>query len=120
MKRIILLLALMVCNGIAAVVYAQKTVALVGADFSQVKAVPNPWRSDRHANLPLNLTNLPAGSTVKIFTISGHLVKTLTPAANSVSWDLTNNGGDKVASGVYFYVVTVGDQKGRGKLVVIK
>ena len=68
----------------------------------------------------MSFDHLPLGSAVKIFTVSGHHVKTLTPAIDSVTWDLTNSAGDKVASGIYLYVIKAGDEKTQGKVVVIK
>jgi hypothetical protein len=95
-------------------------VTMVNADFSAVRVFPNPWRSDQHQGRNVVLDHLPEGSNVKIFTVSGHLVKSLTPAANSVSWDLTNNKGEIVASGVYLYLIKAGDQTNKGKLILIK
>ena len=82
----------------------------------------NPWRSDRHAGTSVTFDGLPLGSTVKLFTVSGRHVKTLTPAVTSATWDLANDKGDKVASGIYVYLITVGNSgdKARGKVVVIK
>src|SRR5205807_5853847 len=82
---------------------AQANVTLVSADLSGVRVFPNPWRSDKHANKPITFDTLPLGSTVKIFTVSGHHVRTLSPQSSGLSpdkvtWDLTNDSGDKVAS----------------------
>ena len=109
---------------------ASANVTLVLADLSQVRVYPNPWRSDKPAHLShpwVTFDNMPLGATVKIFTASGREVKKMTPAVNSVQWDLANESGDKVASGVYLYLITVGDtgyggdgQKLRGKLAIIK
>jgi hypothetical protein len=39
----------------------------------------------------------------------------------SIPWDLTNDSGDKVASGVYLYVITDGQgDKVRGKVGILK
>jgi flagellar hook assembly protein FlgD len=38
----------------------------------------------------------------------------------SVSWDGKNERGDRIASGVYFYEVTIGDFRVAKKLVVLK
>jgi len=93
-------------------------------DLSNVRVYPNPWRSDKHSGLPVTFANLPAGSTVKIFTVSGHLVKTLGPgpsALGTLLWDLTTDSGDKAASGVYVFLVkdAQGD-KTHGKVALIK
>ena len=91
-----------------------KNITLVVSDFSLTRVYPSPWRADRNAGKPVTFDTLPIGSTIKIFTVSGHLVKTLTPAVDSVTWDLTNKSGDRVASGIYLYLITVGDSGGYG------
>ncbi len=106
---------------------ASAIITLVSADFSQTRVYPNPWRKDKHATLNVTFDRLPLGSTVKIFTVSGHFVNTLTPTVDTATWDLTNDQGDKVASGIYIYLITTGDsgssgngQRIRGKLGVIR
>ena len=85
-----------------------KTITLVNSDFSQVKVYPNPWRKDKHDGQPVTFANLPIGSTVKLFTVSGHKEsKFWMRRAEESAWDLTNESGDKVASGVYVYLITV-------------
>ena len=78
--------------------------------------------SAAHAqSLNPGVVNLPVNTTVKIFTVSGHQVKTLTTGGGSVAWDLSNESGDKAASGIYIYLITTGDgQKRKGKVAVIK
>jgi hypothetical protein len=92
------------------------------SNLSAVQVYPNPWRSDKHNGFPITFAQLPTGSTIKIFTASGHIVKTLSTQTSVLStWDLTNDSGDKVASGVYIYLIT--DSQGdkvRGKVAVIK
>jgi hypothetical protein len=100
---------------------AEKTVALVAGDLSSVRVYPNPWRVDKYSIPQVTFDRLPLGSIVKIFTLSGRFVKRLTAPAETALWDLTNDAGDTVASGLYIYVVT--DSKGnrtRGKLTLIK
>jgi len=103
------------------------TITLVTANLANVKVYPNPWRKDKHATKDVTFANLPIGSTVKLFTVSGHQVKSLSEVNGTVSWNLTNDSGDKVASGTYVYLITVGDtgyggnaQKLRGKVGIIK
>jgi len=92
-----------------------------GSTFA-VHVYPNPWRSDKHAAHPnITFAGLATGTTIKIFTVSGHEAKELRTDGPSLPWDLTNNSGDKVASGIYTYLITdsAGD-KVRGKVAVIK
>jgi len=89
--------------------------------LSAVQVYPNPWRSGKHKWKPVTFANLSANTSVKIFTVSGHLAKDLGTANGTVTWDLTNDSGDKVASGIYIYLIT--DSQGdkvRGKVAVIK
>ena len=100
---------------------ASATVALVSIDLSAVKVYPNPWRMDKHVGKPITFNNLSANSTVKIFTVSGHEVKSLSSSSALMTWDLTNNSGDHVASGIYMYLITdTQGNKTRGKLAIIK
>jgi len=82
---------------------------------------PNPWRSDKHAGKNITFDGLTTGTDIKIFTVSSHKVAELHSDGPSVLWDLSNDSGDKVASGVYLYVITdnAGD-KAKGKLAIIK
>jgi hypothetical protein len=115
-------------NGYTSSGVASKNISLVLADLSAVRVYPNPWRSDKHTGRPITFDQMTVGATVKIFTVSGHQVKKLDGSSGSVTWDLTNDSGDKVASGLYIYLVTVGDtgaygtggQKATGKLAIIK
>lgn len=90
-------------------------------DLSAIKVFPNPWRADQHSSEPVTFDHLTAQSTVKIFTVSGRWVKTLPPADSMVPWDLTNDAGAKVASGLYVYLITTPDgQKRHGQCAVIR
>jgi hypothetical protein len=82
---------------------------------------PNPWRSDKHTGKNITFDGLTIGTDIKIFTVSGHKVAELHTDGPSVQWTLTNDSGDKVASGIYLYVITdnAGD-KVRGKMAIIR
>jgi subtilisin family serine protease len=56
-----------------------------------------------------------------IYTVTGRRVADLLPRleGNTVSWDLTNSAGSRVAPGVYLVVLTVRGQTFREKLVVL-
>jgi hypothetical protein len=100
---------------------AQAQITLVAAGLSGVKVYPNPWRADKHATKNVTFANLPGNCSVKIFTASGHLVKDLDQASGTKTWDLTSDSGDKVASGMYVYLIKDGEgNKVRGKIGVIR
>ncbi|MCK6614980.1 MAG: hypothetical protein L6Q47_12140, partial [Ignavibacteriaceae bacterium] len=91
--------------------------------FNKVNVYPNPLfafnpqtsnNSLAYADDPfVTFTNLPEEVTIKIFTVSGTLVRTLTQAdkADGVAspfmrWDLQNENRLRVASGMYLAIVS--------------
>ena len=93
----------------------------VAANLSTVRAYPNPWRSDRHSGIPMTFDRLPLNTDVRIFTISGREVRKLSTNTGSVGWDLNNDSGQHIASGVYLYLATNSlGQQTSGKLAVIR
>ena len=94
---------------------------LVLQSLSNVYAYPNPW-DIRHDSDKRQMTfaNLPDGATVKLFTISGFLVKTLTASGGKAVWDLTNDSGQAAASGLYLYLASDPTTKVTGKVAIIK
>ena len=87
-----------------------------------INVFPNPWRVDRHAGAKITFNGLPSVSTIRLFTLSGHWIKSLQSASGAATWDLTNDAGEKVASGYYFYLITTSDarQTVKGKIGVIQ
>lgn len=82
---------------------------------------PNPWRSDRHTTPSIRFDPLPSGGNLRIFTISGHLVRDIPFSGSSATWDLTDKSGTRVASGIYLYlVVDPAGQTARGRLAIIR
>lgn len=106
------------------------------ADISNVKAVPNPYNGTSLYNLSqfdrrIKFVNLPGTATIKIFTVSGELVRTLEhndssdnnrrntdpfrqgdadPGFTSIEeWDLKTEQGNYVASGFYIAYIDAGD-----------
>jgi hypothetical protein len=94
----------------------------VDQPLDRVKAYPNPWRIDQHRDMLIHFVNLPAHSTIKLFSVSGHKVRTLIAEADgSAGWDRTNDSGQSVASGIYLF--SINDPAGNetsGKLAIIK
>ena len=99
---------------------------LMGAGLSRVRVVPNPYRT--HSRYELNnfnhvvrFINMPEQATVRIFTLSGQLIRTLrkTDATTSIlQWDLQTDNGLPVASGVYIYHVESPGGETVGRMVV--
>jgi len=101
---------------------AEASFFLTAADLSSVRVYPDPWRSDQDSAYPIKFDRMAPGSTVKIFTVSGHWVQTLTADGSGVAtWDRKNSGGELVQSGLYLFLVT--DPQGNkvhGKFAIIR
>ncbi|HVO33565.1 MAG TPA: T9SS type A sorting domain-containing protein [Elusimicrobiota bacterium] len=101
-------------------VQVSQAVAVKSA-FDNMRIYPNPWRADKHADVPVTFDRLPASAAIKLFTVSGRFVKSLeADGTGAATWDLTNDGGDHVASGLYLYTVSADGQETKGKLAVIR
>jgi kumamolisin len=95
--------------------------------LKNIYAYPNPWDTRKNsANRFITFangssSNLPDGATIKIYTLSGFLVKTLTVANGVAVWqNLTNDSGERVASGLYFYLASFQGSEIRGTIAIIK
>ncbi len=102
--------------------------ALAKSKLNMVRAVPNPYYA--HSRYELNqfnrvvrFTNLPERCTIRLFNLSGELVRTLEKTDGNTSildWDLLTENRLPVASGVYIYHVdSPGVGSTYGRLVVL-
>ena len=105
-------------------------------DLDKINVVPNPYIStDKwekrnvsqtgRGERRIDFTNLPANCTVRIYTITGSLVKTLykdsSPTNGSLSWNLVTEDGMDIAYGLYIYHVEApGVGEKIGKFAIIK
>ncbi len=72
--------------------------------------VPNPMHTD--TVFTYNLAQAPDQVTVKIYTVSGRLIRTIEDASarrgyNETDWDARDENSERLANGVYFYKVIV-------------
>lgn len=96
-------------------------------DVKSVVTCPNPMHDD--TNFTWNVSKS-GTAEIKIYTLSGKLVKTIREIEskvgyNQVPWDGKNNAGEEIASGIYIYVLKITDVDGntqviRDKLAVIE
>ncbi|MCX5785703.1 MAG: right-handed parallel beta-helix repeat-containing protein [Elusimicrobia bacterium] len=96
-------------------------------DLSRALAYPNPWRpgsGGAYDATVITFTNLTAEATIRIFTLSGDLVRKLDKVSaegNQKKWDGKNTDGARVATGVYYYVVSSPQcKKATGRLAVVR
>jgi uncharacterized protein DUF11 len=77
-----------------------------------IMVFPNPFNPNTAYEGVLKFDYVPAEAEVKIFTITGELIRTYTGDGLRVTWDGKNEAGEDVVSGVYLYIVdpTEGDK----------
>ncbi|MBI4535812.1 MAG: hypothetical protein HY708_06005, partial [Ignavibacteriae bacterium] len=95
---------------------------LARQDVSQIKAFPNPYygfniAETNRVNRFITFNHLPDQATIRIFNLAGVLVRTLRkqdPAGSSqyLNWDLQNENGLPVASGIYIAYIELKDAAG--------
>jgi flagellar hook assembly protein FlgD len=106
------------------------------ADASNVYVFPLPWRphgpdaGDGPGQTGtdaggITFSNLPSECTIKIYTVSGHLVRALSHSdlagpVGQEKWDGNTSSGDHAASGVYLWRVESSADSKNGKLMVIR
>jgi predicted secreted protein len=105
------------------------------SDLSRVHTVPDPYyvKSAYEASTEqkvLKFVGLPARAIIRIYSVSGVLVRMLEHDGTRYSstsrsqgsefdWDLRNRNNQVVASGVYFYHIEAGDARRVGRFTVV-
>ncbi|HEX7078751.1 MAG TPA: hypothetical protein VF363_10030 [Candidatus Eisenbacteria bacterium] len=103
-------------------------------NLERVAVVPNPFKGSAAWDPAvgegrIHFIHIPDGSTVRVFTANGELVRELKLDASSspggsigdLAWDLRNGEGKKVVSGIYLYQVETPQKRTRkGHFVIIK
>ncbi len=90
--------------------------------FQLLRSYPNPFNPSTTVEYEIPQS---AVVTVRIFDLHGALVselqRAIQPAGrHQVTWDGTDSGGARVASGIYFCAVECGDQALSRQLVLVK
>ncbi|MBK8869771.1 MAG: T9SS type A sorting domain-containing protein [Elusimicrobia bacterium] len=83
-------------------------------------AYPVPFRPKR-GDRTITFGDLAEQATIRIFSASGRWIQTLeeTDGDGELVWDVTDADGDRLSSGVYYFLIESSADKKRGKLVVV-
>ncbi|MBE9510973.1 MAG: T9SS type A sorting domain-containing protein [Bacteroidetes bacterium] len=80
---------------------------------------PNPYIKFKSTGKDITFGNLPKEATIKIYTVSGKLVKKIVHKSiedgNSTQWNISN-----VASGIYIYYIKTSQGEKKGRISIIK
>ncbi|MGB5847341.1 MAG: FlgD immunoglobulin-like domain containing protein, partial [Ignavibacteriaceae bacterium] len=94
----------------------------IPTDFVLMQNYPNPFNPTTQIRFGIP----EAGSvTLKIYNSVGQLVKTfvdgnMSEGYHQVTWDATDDSGNKLSSGVYFYRITAGTFNQVNKMLLMK
>ncbi len=98
--------------------------SLAKADVEKINVFPNPYygvnsQEINKYNRFVTFSHLPANATIRIFNLAGVLVRTVDHNSNSQfeKWDLNNESGLPVASGMYIAYIDMPDL---GKTKILK
>jgi len=94
----------------------------IPTEFGLSQNVPNPFNPSTIVEYALPMD---AQVNLSIYNVLGQHVKTLVDdmqraGRQTVTWDGTDNGGNSVASGVYFYKIRAGDFSSTKKMLLLK
>jgi len=112
----------------AAVIPVGKKGTRLPVDFRLAQNYPNPFNPSTTIEFELSAEtgyDLTVHTTLRIYNVLGRKIKTLvdqikTPGVYQVEWDGTDETGNRVSSGVYFYQLKAGDHKETKKMVLMK
>ena len=105
----------------------QLLVSLTPRETELLANYPNPFNPETW--IPYRLAE-DANVTLTIYDSSGQVVRTLDVGhriaaiyenrSKAIHWDGRNNVGERVASGIYFYILTTGDFSATRRMVILK
>jgi hypothetical protein len=96
-------------------------------DLQRVGVVPNPFRAleawDRPGGNEVHFVNLPRRAVIKIYTAAGDMVMQIDhddPVRDFARWDLKNQDGRDVSSGIYLYRIEADRFFAQDRFIVIR
>lgn len=91
-----------------------------GANLSNIKIYPNPYKPNTHFGY-MNFTNMPPHTKIKIYTITGELVRKLKANESGMTyWDALNENKEKVATGIYIAIFETPDGSKKIKKIAVE
>lgn len=91
------------------------------ADLGAAHCYPVPFKPSA-GHLKITFIGLTRTARVRIFTLSGELVRALdkSDSGDFLDWDVKNSRGENAVSGVYYFTVKSGSQTSTGRLMILR
>ena len=98
----------------------QGDVINVSSDFSDIKVYPNPFVTSQYRG-NVKITGLAEKTNIRITDAAGNVVHQAVARGGYYEWNLNNQKGIRVASGIYFVLMTNedGTDKATAKIAVV-
>lgn len=102
------------------IVVYQGDVINVSSDFSEIKVYPNPVVTSQYKG-NVKITGLAEKTNIRITDAAGNVVHQAVARGGYYEWNLNNQKGIRVASGIYFVLMTNedGTDKATAKIAVV-
>lgn len=102
------------------IVVYQGDVINVSSDFSEIKVYPNPVATSQYRG-NVKITGLAEKTNIRITDAAGNVVHQAVARGGYYEWNLNNQKGIRVASGIYFVLMTNedGTDKATAKIAVV-
>jgi hypothetical protein len=98
------------------------TASKLEANLALAHCYPNPYKPSA-GHTKITFSRMTHYTKLQVYNVAGELVYNTegdTPTGE-LNWDVRNNSGDKLASGVYIYMIADGQgNRAKGKFAVIK
>ncbi len=99
------------------------TITITKASWDDVVSYPNPINKPEMPNPVMTWLYVPdQKATLRLYTLDGRLVKTIVKddGSDRMVWNLHNEQGSEIASGVYIYIIKGSSGEKRGKVAYKK
>jgi flagellar hook assembly protein FlgD len=80
---------------------------------------PNPYNREKAVRGTLKI-EVPAEADIRIYNVETYKIFEAKGVTGRIEWDGKNMKGEKVAPGIYFYVVEMGGEKFTGRIFITK
>lgn len=90
-------------------------------DVFSAHVFPNPCKASTGCN-GVTFTRVTLNAVISIYSVSGEFVRKLVKTGNidSIGWDLRNDAGAHVASGLYLFFIKAENSTKKGKILIVR
>lgn len=82
---------------------------------------PDPY-SVSQGHTTITFVDLPAVCTIEVYSLAGRKVRSITETDGDgeSTWDVKNDAGESLVSGIYTYIIKSANDEQKGKVIITK